>query len=427
MFAEGIMAEPFKGGQEPTLFPMMKAGSEDAATSIFFAVIGLVHPYRDRLLRSVGKSAYKNGNDYTCVLRPSIGGRLSDKDIPDAKIILDQKTRWEALVEVKIGSADLDQPQLGRYLNRAIEQKVDALITVSNEMCADPAMPPLRLKPAEKRLRKIDHFHWSWRYLTHQAQEVLQDETLDPVESAILIQFIDFLQHGASKVNGYHAMPTCWPQFVDTVRDKGTPSNDDIDDVIAGWFQESADLSMILTEALDVNVSQVIESPSAELRKEEAENRFEKDRDLSARFALPNKSYLQVDLDIDGRCFRFETAHKPTDRVKTSSKQVEHFLKMFVSSDNPDEWGDHSDVRLFARWARKRTLTDIPMSDALLNLHDGTLKDIEFVDSDRDLRELIIRYTPTGASSAIKSRKKSIEFLESQALYFAETYVDMSD
>ena len=29
------MAELFKGGQVPTLFPMMKAGSEDAATCIF--------------------------------------------------------------------------------------------------------------------------------------------------------------------------------------------------------------------------------------------------------------------------------------------------------------------------------------------------------------------------------------------------------
>jgi hypothetical protein len=93
------MGEPFKGGQPPTLFPMTKAGSEDAATSILFAVVGLIHPYRDRLLRSVGKSAYKSGNDYSCLLRPSIGGRLTEKDIPDAKITLDQKAEWQALVE----------------------------------------------------------------------------------------------------------------------------------------------------------------------------------------------------------------------------------------------------------------------------------------------------------------------------------------
>lgn len=325
-----------------------------------------------------------------------------------------------------MGSADLDQPQLGRYLSRAIEQNVDALITVSNEMCADPSMPPLRLKPAEKRLRKVDHFHWSWRYLTHQARETLQSDALDPIETVILTQFIDFLRHASSQVSGYHSMPKCWSGFVDTVRDKGTPSPDDLDDVIAGWFQEAADLSMILTEKLNIDVTQVIDAPSSELRKEAAEKRFAQDKDLSARFSLPNKSYIGVELDIDGRCFRFETAHKPTEKVKTAYKQIERFLKLFVSIENPDEWGDHSDVRLFVRWARKRSMTDIPMSDALLNMHENTLKDIDFIDPERELRELIIRYTPTGAASAIRSRKKSIEFLEAQTLYFAKTYVDTS-
>lgn len=418
------MGEPFKGGQAPTLFPMMKAGSEDAATSIFFAVIGLVYPYRDKLLRSIGKSAYKSGNDYSCLLRPSIGGRLSDKDIPDAKIILDQKTRWNALVEVKIGAADLDQPQLGRYLARAIDQKVDALITISNEMCADPSMPPLRLKPAEKRLRKIDHYHWSWRYLIHQAEEALLEEDISDVDKSILSQFLGFLRHDSSKVSGFHSMPKCWPKFVDTVRDKGTPSSDDLDDVIAGWFQEVADLSIILTETLGTAVSQHLAQPTAELRREETERVFHAEKDLHARFILENKSYLEVELDIDGRCFRFETAHRPTDRVKSSHKQVEHFLKMFVSSDNPDEWGDHSDVRLFGRWARKRTMTDISMTDALQDMHEGTIKESGFIDPDRDLRELVIRYTPTGAATAIRSRKKTIEFLESQAQYFAKTYLN---
>jgi hypothetical protein len=294
-------------------------------------------------------------------------------------------------------------------------------------MCADPALPPLRLKPAERRLRKISHFHWSWRYLIHQAQKTLQEEVLDEIQTGVLHQFVGFLSHGSSKVSGYNSMPKCWKDFVTTVRDKAKPSDDDIDDVIAGWFQEAADLSMILSERLDMVVSQDIGPSTAELRKEEAEQLFETDRDLRARFKLPNKAYLQIDLDIDGRCFRFETSHKPTDRVKTSHKQIEHFLKMFVSSDNPDEWGDHSDVRLFAKWAGKHAQTSIPMSDALVNLHENTMKDIEFIDPDRELKKLTIKYTPSGAAKAILSATKSIAFLEDQALYFAETYVDTSE
>jgi len=419
------MSEQFKGGQAPTLFPMMKAGSEDAATCIFFSVVDLVYPFRDRLLKSIGRSAYKNGNDYSCILRPSIGGRLTDKDIPDAKIELNQKTNWTALVEVKIGASDLDQAQLGRYLSRAMTQKAQALITISNEMCAEPSMPPLRLKPAEKRLRKIDHFHWSWRYIAYQAKEVLLDKNLSELEVKVLQQFIGFLNHSNSKVHGYHQMPKCWSDFVDTLRDKGKPSSDDIDDVINGWFQESADLAMILSENLDTHVRQDIRESSAELRKEAAENLISERRDLVASFLFPNKNYLNVELDVDGRCFRFETSHSPTKKVKSSHKQIEYFLRKFVSPENKDEWGDHSDVRLFARWARKRNYTDISMSDVLVNVHEDTLKETNFIDSEKELKEIIIRYSPTGSASAMKSRKKSIEFLEDHIVYFAETYLDL--
>ena len=417
------MTEPFKGGQTPTLFPMMKAGSEDAATCIFFSVLDLVYQFRERLFNSIGRSIYKNGSDYSCVLRPSIGGRLTEKDIPDAKIQLDQKTDWTALVEVKIGASDLDQAQLGRYLGRAISQKANALITISNEMCADPSMPPLRLKPAEKRLRKIDHYHWSWRYITYQAKETLLDHSLSKTEVKILQQFVDFLNHSNSKVHGYHQMPKCWPDFVDTLRDKGKPKSADVDDVIAGWFQESADLAMILSERFDVGVRQDISESSAELRKEAAEKLLNEGRDLTARFVFPSKTYLNVELDIDGRCFRFETSHLPTTKVKTSHKQIERFLNKFVSPHNKDEWGDHSDVRLFARWARKRNYTDISMSDALVNVHEDTLKDTDFIDPEKALKEIIVRYSPTGSSSAMKSRKKAVEFLEDQIVYFAETYL----
>lgn len=418
------MGEPFKGGMSPTFFPMMKAGSEDAVTCIFFAVLGSVYHYRKRLFQSIGKAVYKSGNDYSCILRPSIGGRLTDKDIPDALITLNQKIDWSALVEVKIGASDLDQAQLGRYLGRALEQKVDALITISNEMCADPEMPPLRLKPAEKRLRRIKHYHWSWRFLKYQAKETLQLDSLSELEANLLRQFVEFLEHEQSKVQGYHQMPKCWQDFVDTIRDRGTPSSEDTDDVIAGWFQESADLAMILSENLDTNVVLHLEESSADLRKEAAEKLLSDDGDLRAKLVFENKSYVKVQLDIDSRCFRFETSHVPTTRVKSAHKQIERFLKMFVSGDNKDEWGDHSDVRIFSRWARKRTLTDISMSDALVNLNEDTLKELSFIDPERELKEIIVRYSPTGSASAIRNRKKAIMFLESQILYFAETYVN---
>ena len=41
-----------------------------------------------------------------------------------------------------------------------------------------------------------------------------------------------------------------------------------------------------------------------------------------------------------------------------------------------------------------------------------------------NVKEIIVRYSPTGSSSAMKSRKKAVEFLEDQIVYFAETYLN---
>ena len=418
------MSEPFKGGQAPTLFPMMTNGLEDRATCIFFAVLGLVYPFRNILMKTIGQRAYKSGSDFECLLRPSIGGRISDKDIPDALISLKQKTLWKALVEVKIGSNDLDQAQLGRYLKRAMTEKVDALITISNEMCSNPEAPPLRLKPAEKRLRRIPHFHWSWRYIRYQAELVLRNFELTVIEKALLKQFVEFLSHEKSGIHGYNSMPKCWGDFVDTLRDGGKPKTDDIDNVLAGWFQEISDLSLILSEHFKADVTPVFNEKTIELRKDNAETLLLKTGDLEASFTLPRKKYISVLIDIDSRSFKFETVHTPTEKVKTPYKQVERFLDTFRDKESEEEWGDHSDVRIFAKWARYKDMTDSKMSDAMINAKEDTLATSNLIHfKSENLSEIIVQYTPTGAAKNIRNRKKMIEFLENQIIFFAETYV----
>lgn len=418
------MSEPFKGGQATTLFPMMTNGLEDKATCIFFAVMELVYPFRNMMFNSIGQKAYKGGGDFECVLRPSIGGRLTEKDIPDALISLNQKTVWNALVEVKIGTSDLDQVQLGRYLNRAITEKVDALITISNEMCAQPEQPPLRLKPAEKRLRKIPHFHWSWRFIRYQAEVTLRTEELSFSDAKILDQFIDFLDHKKSGIHGYNAMPKCWPDFVDTLRDGGKPKADDIDDVISGWFQEVSDLSLILSEYFHEKVLPVHKEKTVELRRDAAEKFLLETGDLQAKFLLPNKKYINVLLDINGKLVKFETSHDPTKKVKTPYRQIERFLDTFRDEDTEDEWGDHTDVRVFAKWSRFRDMTDSTMNDLMVDASEGTLQHSKIIHTKSDnLTEMIVQYRSGDAAKNIRSRKKIIDSLEEQIKFFAETYV----
>lgn len=401
------MSEPFKGGQATTLFPMMTNGLEDRATCIFFAVMELVYPFRNIMLRSIDQKAYKSGGDFECILRPSIGGRVTDKDIPDALITLNQKTNWKALVEVKIGTNDLDQVQLGRYLNRAVSEKVDALITISNEMCAQPEQPPLRLKPAEKRLRKIPHFHWSWRFVRYQAEVTLGSNGLSLTDTKILEQFIDFLDHKKSGIHGYNTMPKCWPDFVDTLRDGGKPKADDIDDVISGWFQETSDLALILSKYFQYEVHPVYNEKTVELRKEAAEKILLEEGDLEAQFLLPNKKYIKVLLDINGKLVRFETSHEPTNKVKTPHKQIERFLDTFRDEETEDEWGDHTDVRIFAKWSRFKDMTDTTMEKAMVDASEKTLHKSPLINPKSDnLSEIIVHYRSGDAAKIFEAGKK---------------------
>ena len=416
------MSESFKGGQAATLFPIYKKIAEDQATSIFFSVFDLVVPFRDRLFHSVGKKSYKNGNDFDCILRPTIGGRLTAKDIPDALITLNQRNVWGALVEVKIGSAALDQAQLGRYLNRAISEKVDALITISNEMCMSPDQPPLRLKPAEKRLRKVAHYHWSWRYIECVAKECLKRDELNPIEVKILSQFGSLLELDSS-IHGYRAMPSCWPNFVDTLRDGGRPSDENKEEVISGWFQEAADISLILSEIFNGDVEFIHTHKTLELRREAAEKTLEEDSDFLARFKVSNGKEIKVRVDVDKRVIQFETSHTPSDKVKTSHKQIEKFLDFFRDDENSGEWGDHSDVRIFAHWKRQKKFTDCSVPEAMIDLEEDTLKSSKIIMPDKELSSIKVRYTPTGAGGSFRSAKKVIEFLENHVKFFAETYV----
>ena len=62
------MAESFKGGVKSTLFPIDKKIKEDQATSIFFAVLELVFPFRDALFETIGQRPVS----YTHLTLPTI-------------------------------------------------------------------------------------------------------------------------------------------------------------------------------------------------------------------------------------------------------------------------------------------------------------------------------------------------------------------
>ncbi len=418
------MSADFHYGYSPTLFPRTKI-EEDRITSIFFAVLDLVEPLRSRLLKSIGKRSYKNRDDFHVKLQPSFGGKYSDKDIPDAHIFLDQKEKWNALVEVKIKKNDLTIAQLDSYLQRVHETKYNALITISNELCASPELPPLRLKTGNRKLRKIRHFHWSWRYIQFEVKHILRENVnLTDFDRKILKQLSGHLDHKDSMVRGFTQMPPEWTSFVSQVKDGGRPSSDLCSDMVAAWFQETAEIALVLSEKLEQRVTEVIVEESSERRKEVALKHFNDTKDFTAKYEIEGHAHpLEVCLDVNGRLLTFTTKHSPTKTVSRPHVVVEHFLKQFHDAGQVDHWGGHDGVRIFVNWKRLRNDTDLGLFEAINLQIDNRLKEHEFTHNDRGVNYFTIQHTIPKASKSIQSRKNIISLLEDRVVSFASNYV----
>jgi len=418
------MSADFHYGYSPTLFPRTKV-EEDRITSILFAVLELVEPLRSRLLKSIGKNSYKNRDDFHAKLHPSFGGKYSDKDIPDAHIFLDQKEKWNALVEVKIQKNELTIAQLDSYLQRVHEKKYNALITISNELCASPELPPLRLKTGNRKLRKIKHFHWSWRYIQSEIIHILRENTnLSNFDRKILSQLSEHLDHKDSSVRGFSQMPSEWGSFVTQVKDGGRPSSDLCGDMVAAWFQETAEIALVLSEKLEQRVTEIIAEESSERRKDVALKHFNETKDFIAKYEIEGHAHpLEICLDVNGRLLTFTTKHSPTKSVSTPHKVVEHFLKQFHDSGQVDHWGGHDGVRIFANWKRLRNDTDLGLFEAINLQIDNQLKEHAFTHSDRGVNYFTIQHTIPKASKSIQSRKNIISLLEDRVVSFASNYV----
>lgn len=418
------MAVDITYGHPATLFPRTKI-EEDKVTSIFFAVMELVQPLRAQLLGSIGKSSYKNRDDFHLSLHPSFGGKYSDKNIPDAHLFLDQKTKWNALVEVKIKKNELTIDQLEKYLERVLENKFDALITISNELCATPKMPPLRLKASNRRLRKVDHFHWSWRFIQSEVKNLIRNsDELTDFELHILNQFSEFLSHKDSSVRGFTQMPSNWTAFVTQVKDGGRPDAETSGEMVSAWFQETAEIAIHLSEELETHVTEIIEDESSERRKDSAIKHFKSTGDFVAAFKIEGHEYpLNICLDVNSRLLTFTTKHRPTKSVSTPHIVVEHFLKQFHDSGNVDDWGGHEGVRVFANWKRLRNDTDLGLFEAINLQIDGQLKESSFTHNDRGVNYFTLQFTAPKASKDIQHRTNIIKLLEDKALYFVRNYL----
>ena len=213
------------------------------------------------------------------------------KERPDGLIVVSAGNKsWKALIEAKIGSSDLDEEQVHRYLQLARECGVNAVITLSNQFAARPDHSPIK---APKTLtRRVSLFHWSWKtILTEAILLQRQDAIHDPDQAFILREFVRFLSHNSVGVSGFSQMPAQWKDMVTLVKSGGVIGKTSLEAevLVSSWHQETRDLALRMSQHLATNIDVKLSRAHAN----DSDNRL---KDDCAKLAAENK--LEVEYEI---------------------------------------------------------------------------------------------------------------------------------
>lgn len=378
---------PFSG-EEARLFPVVSPKREEQRqTSVLLAVLVAIPELAKQLLESIGE---KTGSRASIETFTEVGfkGKNATKDKPDGLIIVakSKSNVWRALLEVKIGNSEIQADQIERYLQIAINQKLDAVITVSNQLVARPDHIPVEVK---KRSSKVGLFHWSWKFIQTEANLLQIREVFDnrPCEAYILGEFIRFLDDKPVGISGVGGMPSkSWGKLIKTVRGREVIRKDspELHDVVSAWYSEVRDLQLQLCQRLRLPPDKV-KVTMANVHISDPKKRLEygcqhliDTNELEAEFKIDNvASDLKVIVNLNSRLIyvgmeldaprdkptgyskvmwllrQFEKKDIPTDKLtvrvyfKNRSEDSNYQLKKLISSKDIKYFNDLSSIKKF--------------------------------------------------------------------------------
>ncbi len=337
----GKNERPFSG-EEARLFLVAARKEEHRHTSVLLAVLVAIPELAKQLLETIDQ---KTGLRFSIETFTEVGfkGKKATKDKPDGLIVVakSKKNVWRALIEVKIGDNDLVAGQIERYLQIAKTQKLNAVITVSNQLVARPDHNPVKVK----MLRNIGLFHWSWKFIQTEAKllQIRGEFDKEPCKTYILNEFIRFLEDKSAGVSGIDYMPPKqWRKLINTAKGRGVLSKDwpETQDVVSAWYSEVRDLQLRLCQSLllppdnvKVKMGSVhINDPKKHL--ESGCRHLVSTNELEAEFEIDNAaSDLKVVVNIASSViFVSMSLDAPGDK-KTGSGRVNWLLRQFKKEE----------------------------------------------------------------------------------------------
>lgn len=366
------------------LFPILAETSKEGRTlSIFLATLASVRELRANLLASIGQKIGTTAKlrTYTEVVFKCAKGQ-PDLGRPDGLLVLESwGRRWTALVEAKVGKVDISQEQLERYLDLAKQNKIDAVITISNQFSVVPQHHPLRINMA--KYKGVQLFHFSWMHILTEADLLTVNRDVDDDDQAyILSEFLRFISHESAGVQGFTQMPAAWPELVTKVQAAGRlqPSKE-VADVAEAWVQESRDLCLILSRQLRRQVGQRLTRAALadpEVRLQDDVTGLCGDHCLTTIFDVPNAAApIAVRVDLQRRSVMVSMKIRaPEDRV-SSRARLNWLLRQIP------EAADAANLHIRCQWPKTSPSTQFRLAElredpAKVEEGKGSLKVVAF-------------------------------------------------
>lgn len=325
-------------GERARLLPILSEKNKEARSlSPFLATLSVVRNYAAEIFGEIGVRIGARAK-IECFTEVCFETDRKAKDLsrPDGLIVIDTgRAKWSALVEAKIGESELSAEQVERYLTIARANRVDAVITISNQFSAVPHHHPVQV--SGHKTKSVSLFHFSWMHLLTVAKLQLMNGVVDDAEQQWLLnEFVRFIGDDSAGVRGFDQMPKAWKSLVGTAR-QGAPNlpQDEMREVTEAWQQECRDLELILSRQLGRRVEQQLsraEKANPTTKFDSDLKRLKKDRALSISLDLPDASYpLVIDVRISrGTINQSVYIRAPGDR-KSNKARLNWLLRQIPS------------------------------------------------------------------------------------------------
>jgi len=353
-----------KSGDAARLFPVLATTSKEGrTTAIFLACLSRVDEFGRSLIGSIGESTGKRSSIETYTEIVFTGEKDSNtEDRPDGLIILQNgKREWRALVEAKVGTAQIGAEQVEKYRSLARAHGVDCVITISNQFATNPTSHPV--EDIRKSRSKIPVFHWSWMFILTSADLLLSNDGVAGSDQKYLLnEFKRFLTHESAGVKGFDRMPPEWTELNKLVSAGGqiSPKSELAHAVLEAWHQETKDLSLILTRKTEVGVTEKLsrkhQSDVSERRKDELHH-LATAAVLQCTLDIPHAAApLEVIADITRRCVDIGMSLRAPEVRKSSKARLNWLLRQIRLEDG-------NEIFIRCQWPGKSPDTQFSLTE----------------------------------------------------------------